>query len=117
MILDTPSEFESNMQGILNASAIIAYMVGIEIAVVVVDEGTELRPYRNAAWTFFGIYLVNFIMVVWVYVTAVKARRPAATYVELQQAAEEEDEEGGALLADAEDGGSMRRVESNRLVI
>ena len=105
------------MQGILNASAIIAYMVGIEIAVVVVDEGTELRPYRNAAWTFFGIYLVNFVMVVWVYVTAVKARRPAATYVELQQAAEEEDEEGGALLADAEDGGSMRRVESNRLVI
>ena len=104
------------MQGILNASAIIAYMVGIEIAVVVVDEGTELRPYRNAAWTFFGIYLVNFVMVVWVYVT-VRARRPAATYVELQQAAEEEDEEGGALLADAEDGGSMRRVESNRLVI
>ena len=111
------------MQGILNASAIIAYMVGIEIAVVVCGgsgrryEGTELRPYRSAAWTFFGIYLVNFVMVVWVYVTAVKARRPAATYVELQQAAEEEDEEGGALLADAEDGGSMRRVESNRLVI
>ena len=95
-------------------------MVGIDIAVVVVDEGTELRPYRSAAWTFFGIYAVNFIMVVWVYVravTAVKARRPAVTYVELQQAADEEDEEGGALLADAEDGGSMRRVESNRLVI
>jgi len=65
MIASTPPELTANMQGILNAVMVIAFMNGIDLAVTFCGDagGREIGGYFTASLFFFGVFLVALALV------------------------------------------------------